>query len=337
MRYTLNLKNVRPKWPIIIVTFVLLNLLIAFSYRRYSRNTEEIERLYQYGYQFQRLPKQIAELPGVAEKDWQLLVVATINQQKPSPRLRYLEALHQQLRGQGLRVVGVQAGTSSDGENTRRQFGFSFPIVIDSDSRLQSEFHVYGSPSHSHDGLFILTSDLRVRFSSFQIPKEDYLRMLIEKYLLGEIDYSYHGSPLRDLFARGKRVPPLTVRALNSNKVTKLNINETKGKKIALLLSDCATCQVEGYAEQLGNLQQAENGGKDLIALCSSNFSSVDFPSIAKKYRVSIPIYIIQDEAGETNSEYITRYRLNIKGPIVVTCDEQGIVSSLSPLVRGHK
>jgi peroxiredoxin len=335
MRY--NLKHIRPIWLIIFGIFVLLNLLIAVSYRRYSKNAEAIEHLYQYGHQFQMLPKQIAGLSEVAEKDWKVLLVAIINQQNPSPRLQYLEALHQKLRGQGLRIVGVQAGISANGEDPRRRFSLSFPIVMDSDSRIQSEFHMYGSHSHSHDGLFILTSELQVRFSSFQIPKEDHLRMLVEKYLLGSIDYSYHGSPLRELFSRGKRAPLLTVRALTSNKVTRLKMDEIKGKKIVLLLSDCATCQVEGYIKQLGKLQQTENEGKDIIALCSSDFSSVNLQSIAEKYHVGIPIYIIQDEAGEPNSEYITRYRLNIKGPIVATCNEQGIVSSLSPLFRDHE
>jgi hypothetical protein len=45
--------------------------------------------------------------------------------------------------------------------------------------------------SHPHGGVVTINSEQRGKFADFELPSEDELRMPVEKYLLGAIDYAY--------------------------------------------------------------------------------------------------------------------------------------------------
>src|SRR5258708_1837141 len=147
-----------------------------------------------YGYFFNRpnpineqLPAYDSELPALSQEltqlkpKWRLLLLTIVDAGSPDPELHYMNALYRAHQDEGLEVVAVYKGEAQQGNKIREQFGLTFPIIDDKNDRVQRAVHI--SASHSHSGMLLIDSSWRVKYSSYEIPQEDDLRIMIEKYV----------------------------------------------------------------------------------------------------------------------------------------------------------
>jgi hypothetical protein len=329
-------RAIRRKWGWAIIGTICLNLLIlGMSYRHFFHKSADFKRenLPPYDLQLQALPEGLfAQL----KPDWRLLLLSVINVNRPDLKLHYMDVLYRKYRDHGLEIISVHEGTPQQVQNIKQQFRLSFPVLNDANKYVQRAVGI--DASHSHGGIVVIDSNLRVKFSSYQIPKEDDLRILVEKHLLNHVDYAYHNPQPYDFFRPGNRIPTLQVQSLNSNSVDALESKDLAGKRLAVFLADCAPCKLANYIKQLADLEKSSAQlGHKLVALFTPNFSAEDLASYVQQYGVSTTIYFLQGEAPQLYSEYATRYRIGDIGPILISFDEAGIVKTVGPLFGKSK
>ncbi len=83
----------------------------------------------------------------------------------------FLERLHQQLSGSGLRLLGISQDVGQKTEQFNRQFGVSFPVLLDSEDDNYPVSNAYGI-THV-PSLFVIEPDGRIGLSSVGFVKTD--------------------------------------------------------------------------------------------------------------------------------------------------------------------
>jgi hypothetical protein len=286
-----------------IIGLLFLNAVILWlGYRHFSqRPTLFTEDLPAYDTQLSALSGELSYLKA----DWRLLVLTILNSDSPDPKLRYLNVLYRTHRDEGLEVAAVYKGTSQQGKKIRHQFDLSFPILNDIDERLEEAVHI--SAAHSHSGIL-------------------------------SIDSSYYSSNPQEFFRQNEQIPSLKVQELNSSTVSVLDSNQLAGRSLVIFLADCPTCQIERYMRQLAALEPPRDvGSKGLIAVFSPNFSSDSIIADAQRYGVTVPIYYLREQGFHLQNDYVTRHRLGGAAPLVVSCDDAGVVRRINSLFSGEQ
>ena len=320
------------RWRLIIVGVVCLNVLIlAFAYKHSSREAaaSEDEALPQYDGSI-NLPPPLAQ---IFKADHKLLVLTVFNADNPDPRLHYLDVLYRRHKERGLDVVAIHAGTPQRSEQIKQELGLSFPVINDRDQQMQRQLHLFAS--HPHDAVLVVDDSHRVKFAQYQIPKEDEMRMIVEKYLLGNVDYSFYKPQPYEFFRQGRRMPALDLQLVGSHSVIRFESRDLAGKELLLFLADCAPCQMKNYFTHLANFEKAAGStGSQAIALFDSNFQESDLIENARELGIHMPIYILRGNVEQLHEEYATRIRLEASGPLRITCDGGGAVKRIGSLLE---
>lgn len=330
-------KKLSWKWFAMLGGFLCLNVLIfGLGYRKAAPEpVSEKERMPAYGERLGTLPGEVASYlkPG-----WRLLVVMLVDSTNPNPRLRYLDVVSRKYAEQGLKVVGLGGGTPEQRQEVMRRFGLSFPVVTATaedigDLRIATPFN--------HEGIIIIDSELRVKFADFETQSEDELRMLIEKYLLGDIDYTYRKAQPYQFFGPKQRIPPLRLEAISAEPdgtEILLTSEQMATKYLAVFLANCASCQLEGYMQRLAAFEKSAAGAKKKgIAVFAANFSRANLAAVARSAGVRTPVYILKSDIPELYSDYQTRYHTDDMGPLLVNFDHSGAVAGVRPLPKEER
>lgn len=323
------------KWLLGAVAIICLNLLVlGLNYRRFFSNSVDTQRT-----SFSAYDSQIRDFPEIISsnlnQNWQLLVVAVVSANNPDSKLNYIQVLHQRYKERGLAVLAVHQGSEVQGDYVKQRFALSFPVISDKSRETLQSLGISSSRNVSQrtEGLLIIDSNHRVKYSDSRLPSEDQLRILVEKYLLGTVDYSYRTSQARKFFVAGKTIPGLKLRLLGSVSETMLGGKELAGMRLAVFTADCASCQLEKYVKELAAFEASESEtGKSILALFAPNFSANDLQSYVERYNVRAPIYMLSGSPAQLHDEYVTRYRVGEAEPMLVSFDGGGRVEMFESL-----
>ncbi len=320
---------------VIIIVILCLNVLIFLFALGSESDRLGKEELLPYDFIIRDLPEQ--QVPTL-RSNWKLLLLPVINVNAPPPILHYINVLYNKHKERGLEVVAIYTGTSEQEGYIKQKFGLSFAISNDAKQAWKKALRI--DTSHPHGGIVIVDSNRKVKFASYEFPREHELRILVEKYLLGQVDYSLYVPRPYEFFRLGSSPPPLRVELITSstappskNAGAWLKSNTTlAGKSLAVFLADCSSCQVENYIKHLADLEQSNKLSQDLIAVFAPNFSGDSLKSNARRYGVNTPIYILQGEVPQIYDAYATRTDVVGAGPILVSFDREGKVRAVGPL-----
>ncbi|MGH9783366.1 MAG: hypothetical protein ACRD88_04205 [Terriglobia bacterium] len=271
----------------------------------------------------ERLPQPI---PSVLELSQERIgILALIPADNSDPRIDYLSAVRR-VHGPVVKVVGVREGTGEDAQRFGENMQLYFPIMGDSSYQIFRWARV--NPKHGHGGFLIYDREGRVKFFDFFLPEEDLVRQLVEKYALGQVDYSYKSAPVHT-FRKGAPFPALTVRSFDGKPVNSLDV---RGKWVFVFQGLCHSCKVTHY---LGHAREAITqlvGRGDLreesvIMLFHSGV--VDEQSLGAEGWPLSQSFVIPHGATEEHAGYDTRFLPEASEPLVVVTDRTGDITQV--------
>lgn len=320
------------KWQLLITAFVCLNLiLLGLNYQRLFPASAKFQQqeLLPYDSQLDDLPQQMNEYLG----DRRLLVVVFIDANDPSTRLRYFDAVYRRQRGMGLALLGVCGATADQADSVKQRFTLSFPVIPDTTTIIHKTLHF--STAHAQEGIVVIDSNRRVKFADLAIPSDDTFRILVEKYLLGSVDYSYHRVSAREFFRINTKAPTVELLDIRNGGEATFGSHSFAGKTLVVYFTDCAHCKLQNYFRSLAHLESSRPDSKNLIAIFASNFATEDLASYALRLEIKSPVYVMRGGGGEATDEYITRFANEKNEPLLVMVDKSGLVSEVVSLDGG--
>jgi hypothetical protein len=234
----------------------------------------------------------------------------------------YLTVLQRKLGPRGLKLTVVfPNGVPNEVLSSWRASGI--PFVIDHDQAYERLLNA--SLAHPHGATLVYGPDLKVKFHLLRIVDNDLLRQLVEKYLLGNINYTPMESAASSLTGQA-------IDELDCGSGTQI----PRGRLIVLFPPGCSSCQLKNYAPLLGTkgkrVQGSLSGAGDPLFVFLGGSD--------QKARALIESLSVKPENVCTVSTsflfdtYSTRMRGFVE-PIVLATNANGIVEEVRSLSRG--
>ncbi len=244
--------------------------------------------------------------------------------QAENSRLKYYDVLSRRYSSRGLLVIGISGGTEEQTREFLNSSRIKFPVLVDSDLSIHRNLRV--GPHHEHGATIMIDRDGIVRFSDLRILREDHIRQLVEKYLLGSVDYSTF-RPNLDIFKPNAALPDFRLLDVETGQEVRMGPSVAENLTLVVFSAHCSSCDLDRYLDRLKQLSDAYTGD-NLVAIFGSNFSPGELRYYRKSKAISAKVYISLDKMPGLEDEYITRYDLNIF-PIVVKTNRLGKVTSV--------
>ena len=129
-------------------------------------------------------------------------------------KLAYAEVLFKRYKNNGFKVIGV----SNKDKITTRKFSMkcelSFPVIADEDKKIHKLFKI----DNCCGGFVLLNKGGKIEFYSKSLISEEEMRQLVEKSILGKINYIFEKPSEQTIFIKGKEVPDLILYNVRKNK-----------------------------------------------------------------------------------------------------------------------
>lgn len=244
-----------------------------------------------------------------------------------SNRVHYLGAVARRHTKNGLRVVGVVPGTDGTAEWYQQSAKLPFDVVGDEHLELHMAFRV--APAHGHSAIVMFDRSGRVKFHAFEIPEEDDVRQVVEKYLLGNVAYEYRSGELAAV-SRGQILPANAFKSLGGDPP------DTRDRVLILLPPGCSTCQIDRYESRMLELLPRLRTGQDRIMKVALVFpndpGAAEWTPLKNRTSGFVDEVWVTQEPGFVWDDYYTRYVGAGAQPLVVTTDSKGVVESAKAL-----
>lgn len=304
-----------------LVLLILSGLLFTHAlYLRYGHDHREIswENPFQYD---EVLPAPLPPALNPSENS-KLTLVVFLPHGSVSNRIQYLGALHRVHQENGLRVIGVTPPGGPETEWSQVSLRLPFKVVPDHDSAIHTAFRV--PPGHGHGGLILLDSSRRVKFHAFEIPEQDDLRQIVEKHLLGEVDYSYrnrHWSGIKP----GEPLPLDSFTRVGSDSAP---APDARNRLLVLLPPTCAACQVDYLASQVSAAAKQATGKKPALVFPTQP-DTAEWRTVGEILRPDISEFWANRNPSLVWDDYYTRYAGDEAAPVFVVTDARGYIVSV--------
>lgn len=324
------------RWTIVVVAgLIVVNLaMLGFIYQRHHlQNRCQVDET-PLSYHSVIDQAIVKKLDGIVGGQWRYLMLAFVSTMKVTPRLKYLDILHRRYVDQGLKVVGIYNSSEDQIRTLREEARVSFSLLRDEACQLHQAFHI--PPGHSHGGLVVLDEQGRIDFFAQEIPVEDQLRQLAEKYALGEINYASAQDSIAAQFKLGAPLPLLPATRLDGKEYVVIGEAQTANLALVVFTGQCASCQVEHFIDAVGLFQAklvSDRRYRDhrLAVLFTPNFDRTMLTSYQESGKLPLSTYILSSLAP-LYDEYATRYEDSGGRPIVVLTGFSGEVVAIKPL-----
>lgn len=320
-------------WIIIIIVLVVANLtVLAFILGRNRGHVDTVEIVTPYGENFP-LP-----IPAAVrlETNQTIGILALFSEASFQPQVQYLNAILNKFSEQ-VKVLGVFPGSRRQVARFVQDHDLDFEIIPDVDHEV---FHwARVNPHHEHPGFVIYDNQYKAKFVSFNMPAEDLIRQLVEKYVLGKIDYSYRDTPL-SFFTVGNPLPELRLTPLRGGNrdVVKLDGEIANDRIVVFFPPKCSACTL---AQSVGVIQALQDQikksrnlkRKQLLLIFSSAPPQTETLDVL--LNLCPDSYVAKHDKRFPWDEYETRVKLPSFGPFVAISDELGQVTDLLPAHTG--
>ena len=211
------------------------------------------------------------------ERDWThlFLLVRSANADRDRYRQTFLQRLAQRHEGARIAVATLVNNQGPRGErrSTNDSESVSDLILVD-DSLMSLQRSTHLAAGHRHGGLVVINRSGHIEFRSLDVPSDDTLRQLVEKFAFVDIDYGATPSPLDVQFTIGQDVPDWTLTDIDDGSVTRLPLH-SRNAVLIVFAAPCSSCQFGNELRDLESFVAADTGpsrGDAVIAVFSSAY-----------------------------------------------------------------
>lgn len=164
-------------------------------------------------------------------------------------------------------------------------------------------------------GLIFANFNEGIKFTSDYLISEEKLRQIMEKYILGEINYDFTFPGEQTVFVYGHSAPQIKLLNLERNQNIMINKIENENMILTFFASFCGICKtgkrIQMLSELKSDLMENESNPK-IIVIFQKPFDRQDVEEITEKISIPFELYL-SDNILPAEQEYITddRYKNN--------------------------
>lgn len=218
--------------------------------------------------------------------------------------LVYAQVLSNRYKRKGLEVIGVTDKNREKALKLLENGKFNFPIIFDAKKELYNFFLA----KECCGGVVLVGRDGLIKFHSSVILNQENLRQLVEKEVLGKINYEFKEPEGQELFEIGKEAPRISLREANTGKIKNLWSFEEEYLIVTFFSSVCGVCKSGRRIETLKEIDRRlkERGSKaKIILVFSEPFDEEDIANWERQIRMPFEKYISEDIFRD-EEKYIT-------------------------------
>lgn len=242
------------------------------------------------------------------------------------PAIKYSQVLLKRFHRDSLSVFAITDSGPGETSTLVESESLTLPILHDPHGTFRSLFRVPEPYEHT----FLVTGNGNVKFSMAGVPPEDLIRQLVEKYILGKVDYTAGTASLG--YRIGQSLKSLRAMAVADGSTTDLLLRDTK---LILIPGSCTSCDLDALFHYYSTHSSSyDNTGRSII-LFSKRFSRKDL--LTKMKAVGMPFdnaYISDSSTAHFDDQYSTKRDENVY-PILISVDSRGRVSLVSRFSSG--
>ncbi|MGI9107608.1 MAG: hypothetical protein ACR2G4_15325 [Pyrinomonadaceae bacterium] len=237
--------------------------------------------------------------------------------------IKYADVLLQRYRSSGLQVFLVTDAQQPEVQALSEREVLSVPVLFDRSSLLRL---LLRAPAH-YEHTFLITSDGQVIFSFAGAAPEDFTRQIVEKYVVGTIDYSRDQA--KQYYRIGEVLPDIRVAPVAGGTVQTL---APRNAEIVLISARCTACQLHAYMQRYRELTNSKPGSKPRFLIFSRRFPRQELLTDLTEGGVAIDsVYLAREPLGDLDNEYRTKSG-DAEMAVVVSVDAQGRIEHVQAL-----
>ncbi len=122
-------------------------------------------------------------------------------------KLIYAEVLFKRYKERGFKVVGISNSNRIITREFSKKCKLTFPIIADEEKKIHKLFKI----EDCCGGFVFLNKEGKIEFYSKNLISEEEMRQLVEKNVLGKINYYFQKPPEQTVFVEGKELPNLVL------------------------------------------------------------------------------------------------------------------------------
>ncbi len=313
----------RRGWVFLLALAGILFLHGTYIHYDHARQEPRWDVTYEYNERLPSLPKSLEFSEGT-----KLTLTVFLPAGSLTNRVRYLAAVDRVHKRNGLRTVAVVPGNHSTAEWYQQFVRLPFEIIGDEHLDIHMAFRV--SPPHGHTAVALFDGEGRVKFHAFEIPEEDEVRQVVEKYLLGQVDYEYR-TRRSSALVPGQPLPVTSLKFVAGVRSRSSSESLDASERILVFLPrGCSSCQMGQYSSQIFHLSlKAQNGGsgkKGIVVVFPDDPDTTEWNAVKREIGPVAAEFWVTDDPSLIWDEYYTRYLQEQSAPLVVGTDAEGRV-----------
>lgn len=236
--------------------------------------------------------------------------------------IKYGETLIQRHGDKGLQAFAVTDAPPDEVQTLRENDSLSLASLYDKKGLLRMLLRVQEPYEHT----FLINSAGEVVFSLEGAPQEDMIRQIVEKYVVGKIDYGH--AHAHQAYKVGEQLPTLHIAPLAGGPDFNLDARDAE---LVLISARCTSCQLNAYLERYRGLADSDSTGVSRYIVFSQRFLNNEL--ITTLTTNGIPLknfYISRGNLGGLENEYETKD--DHDSAVKLSVDHQGIITAVKPL-----
>lgn len=227
-------------------------------------------------------------------KEKTLMIFVNFNNSQHKTTLFYSQALYDKFKSSGLNIIAIIKDNISLRElrNCIKRFNVYFPIIFDKNEKLHHQFNLKGCCGGC---ILSVRGVIKQRFDTLLIPEN--LRQLLEKEILGKIDYDSHAVQQK-IFFKGKIAPNLKFYDPGTHEwifLHQLKDINSPYRVLTFFSSLCSMCKTGKRFETLNLLDQQLNKDKkyiNIIPVFLTPLDSGDIDEWREQFKIPFQIFL---------------------------------------------
>jgi len=249
--------------------------------------------------------------------------------------LIYAQVLLNKYKRKGLEIIGVIEKDKERALRLVEKGRFTFPVINDFKREIHNFFHI----ERCCGGVVLVGKGSKTKFISNSLLSPEDIRQLVEKEVLGRINYEFKEPERRDLFKINQLAPRILLRDIETGKVMDFWNFEDEYLIVSFFSSLCSICKSGRRIETLKELDRRlrEKGIKaKVILVFSEPYDKEDIENWEKQIKMPFEKYISEDIFTD-EEKYITDTSLKVDPLTIVLNGEREVVFAEKLLMKEKK
>ncbi len=238
--------------------------------------------------------------------------------------LVYAQVLLNKYKRMGLEIIGVIEKDEEKALRLIEKSRFTFPVINDFKREIHNFFHI----ERCCGGVVLVGKGRMVKFISNSLLSPENIRQLVEKEVLGRINYEFKEPERRESFKINQLAPRILMRDIENGKVMDFWNFEDEYLIVSFFSNLCSICKSGRRIETLKELDRRlrEKGVKaKIILVFSEPYDKEDIENWEKQIKMPFDKYISEDIFTD-EEKYITDTSLKVDPLTVVLNRERKVV-----------